>query len=110
MSLERALSPAAARTDGGHGIAGKNREGKGALLRFLNSCLAVSGLGCNLRALFVEASGLGRCSAARGILLPRPEIRPAPLRWERTLNHWTPRESLCCVLLVRFSLVLSAVL
>ena len=26
-----------------------------------------------------------------------------------TLNHWAPRESLCCALLVRFSLVLSAI-
>ena len=34
-----------------------------------------------------------QCGAARGMLVPRPGIKPAPLAVEaQTLNHWTAKE------------------
>jgi len=36
---------------------------------------------------------LAFCTAC-GFLVPQPRIKPEPLQWEHSLNHWTPREVL----------------
>ena len=40
---------------------------------------------------FLKKNFWPRC-VAHGILVPRPEIKPAPLRWKQSLNRCTARE------------------